>query len=213
MEGYTMKKSNSELVGRVRTSIKQWFHDRLRECVRCCDCESAVTPWDSHCPSCGLENPARVSASAVVYLVLGFVLLTMILLIVAFWSDGAGRNRRPEPCDIRRAAALAGPCDWTARARELSELLGRGLFTSPSETRPATYGLDSRRFAGMGKLTPSERAAVVKRVKELSAQIQDRQLSIERIDKLHKERAVLHARLVEDKAAASWRRSAHFVDG
>jgi hypothetical protein len=68
------------------SSIKQWFHERLHECVRCCECESAVTPWDSHCPTCGQENPARVSASAAAYLVLGFVFLAFILsfLILAF---------------------------------------------------------------------------------------------------------------------------------
>jgi hypothetical protein len=51
------------------------------------------------------------------------------------------------------------------------------------------------------KLTPVERAAINKRIKELNAQIQNPRLSIERVDELHKERAVLHARLVEDRLA------------
>jgi hypothetical protein len=45
------------------------------------------------------------------------------------------------------------------------------------------------------KLTPSERAAIQKRIKVLSAQIQSHELSMLRIDELHKERAVLKARL------------------
>jgi predicted amidophosphoribosyltransferase len=64
---------------RIRSSTKQWFTDRLRESVHCSECESAVTPWDSHCPNCGQESPARVSASVAVYMVLGFVFLAGIL--------------------------------------------------------------------------------------------------------------------------------------
>ena len=51
------------------------------------------------------------------------------------------------------------------------------------------------------KLTPVERAAINKRIKALNAQIQNPRLSIERVDELHKERAVLHARLMEDRMA------------
>jgi hypothetical protein len=53
----------------------------------------------------------------------------------------------------------------------------------------------------MVKLTPRQRAVMVKRIKELNAKIQDPRLSIERVDDLHKERAALHARLLEDRAA------------
>lgn len=74
-----MTHSGSELAGRMRDGVKVWLHDRLQETVHCCECESAVTPWDRHCPICGQENPARVSTSAVVYLVLAFVLLAAII--------------------------------------------------------------------------------------------------------------------------------------
>jgi len=74
-----MTHSSSALTGHIRDTIKQWFHNRMQECVRCCECQSAVSPWDSHCPRCGQQNPARVSPSAAVYLVLGFALLALIL--------------------------------------------------------------------------------------------------------------------------------------
>ena len=51
----------------------------------------------------------------------------------------------------------------------------------------------------MGKMSPGERAAIIKRVKELNAKIQEPRLSIERVDELHKERATLHAKLIEDR--------------
>ncbi|MEX0677494.1 MAG: hypothetical protein WD063_10495 [Pirellulales bacterium] len=53
----------------------------------------------------------------------------------------------------------------------------------------------------MSKLTPRQRAAIVKRVKELNVKIQNPRLSIERVDELHKERASLHAQLIEDRAS------------
>jgi hypothetical protein len=69
----------SELAGRVRGSIKQWFHSRMHECVHCCQCGGAVTPLDSCCQVCGQKDPSRLTASAAMYLVLGFVLLTIVL--------------------------------------------------------------------------------------------------------------------------------------
>ena len=77
---------NYKLAGRIRSSIKRWFHSRMHECVRCRHCEGAVRPWDSYCPTCGQSDPAKLAASAVVYLVLGFVFLAMVLsyLILAF---------------------------------------------------------------------------------------------------------------------------------
>jgi hypothetical protein len=70
---------SSEWAGRIRRSIKQWFQNRLQECVHCSQCSGAVTPWDSHCPICGQQDPARLSPSAGVYLVLGFVLLAVVV--------------------------------------------------------------------------------------------------------------------------------------
>jgi hypothetical protein len=51
----------------------------------------------------------------------------------------------------------------------------------------------------MNKLTPRERAAIIKRVKELNAKISNPRLSIERVDELHRERAELHAQLTLDR--------------
>jgi hypothetical protein len=56
-------------------------------------------------------------------------------------------------------------------------------------------------MAVMSKLTPRERAALIKLVKELNVRIQSERLSIERIDALHKERAALQTRLLEDRVA------------
>ena len=53
----------------------------------------------------------------------------------------------------------------------------------------------------MEMMNPRERAAVIKRVKELNAAIQNPRLSIKRVDELHAERAALQARLLEDRAA------------
>ena len=53
----------------------------------------------------------------------------------------------------------------------------------------------------MSMLTPRDRAAIIKRVKQLNAQIQSPRLSIERVDELHRERALLQAKLLEDRAA------------
>lgn len=52
----------------------------------------------------------------------------------------------------------------------------------------------------MSTLTPAERAAIVKRVKKLDVEMQNPRLSIERVDELHKERAELRARLLDDRA-------------
>lgn len=52
----------------------------------------------------------------------------------------------------------------------------------------------------MAKLTPAERAKIVKRIKELDVKMQSPRLSIERIDELHNERAALRAKLLEDRA-------------
>ena len=50
----------------------------------------------------------------------------------------------------------------------------------------------------MGKLTPLERKALIKRVDELNAQIQNQRLTIEQVDKLRKERAALAKTLRDD---------------
>jgi hypothetical protein len=82
----TMTHSSFDIAGRILSSLKRWFHSRTQECIRCSECENAVTPWASHCPTCGQANPARVSASAGIYLAVGFVLLTstLLALIIGF---------------------------------------------------------------------------------------------------------------------------------
>jgi hypothetical protein len=81
-----MSHSDHDAAGRIVSSMMHWFHSRIQECIRCSACENAIRPWASHCPICGQANPARVSPTASIYLVLGFVLLTstMSAVIMAF---------------------------------------------------------------------------------------------------------------------------------
>lgn len=72
-----MPPASSGRVDRIRHCIRQWFIQRIQECVQCCECHGRVSPWDTHCPTCGQESPARLSASAPVYLVLAFALLAL----------------------------------------------------------------------------------------------------------------------------------------
>jgi len=51
----------------------------------------------------------------------------------------------------------------------------------------------------MSKLTPRERATMIKRVKEINAKIQEVRLTMEQRDQLHKERALLTTKLLEDR--------------
>ena len=53
----------------------------------------------------------------------------------------------------------------------------------------------------MAKLPPRERAAILKRVKEINAKIVDGRLTIERYELLHKEREELQKKLLEDRAS------------
>jgi hypothetical protein len=67
---------------RVLGCIEDWIRNRLRECVRCRGCQGEVAPLESNCPRCGQANPAKVSITAVVYLAIGFALVTIALWIV-----------------------------------------------------------------------------------------------------------------------------------
>jgi len=73
-------------VGGWRNAIVRWFPSRIHECVHCADCQSRVMPFASHCPRCGLANPAKVSTSAAICLAVGFVFLAIasFFLIRAF---------------------------------------------------------------------------------------------------------------------------------
>ena len=53
----------------------------------------------------------------------------------------------------------------------------------------------------MIKMSPRERAALLKRVKQINQQIQDPRLTIERCDELHKEREDLAKKLLADRNA------------
>jgi uncharacterized OB-fold protein len=81
-----MTHSSHEAAGRVLSSAKHWLHCRKQEATHCRECDSPVIPWASHCPNCGQANPAKVSATAAIYLALAFALLTLTLsaLIIAF---------------------------------------------------------------------------------------------------------------------------------
>jgi hypothetical protein len=77
-----MIRSSGAIARRATDSIKRWFHSRLQECRRCSQCEGEITPWASYCPTCGQANPAKVSASAGVYLTLGIVSLALVLTVL-----------------------------------------------------------------------------------------------------------------------------------
>ena len=77
-----MTQSSIGLAERVRSSIKPWIRNRLRECVRCRGCQSDVAPFEPICPRCGQANPAKVSPIAVVYLAIGFAFLTLMLWLI-----------------------------------------------------------------------------------------------------------------------------------
>ena len=81
-----MSQNNSEMAGRIRRSVQNWFTQRMQECVRCSECGNPVVPWTPYCQNCGQANPAKVSASAGVCLAIAFVLLAVIgsYLISAF---------------------------------------------------------------------------------------------------------------------------------
>jgi hypothetical protein len=69
-------------VQRVRDYVEPWIRNRVRECVRCRGCQSDVLPLETICPRCGQANPAKVSPIAVVYLAIGFAILTFALWIL-----------------------------------------------------------------------------------------------------------------------------------
>jgi hypothetical protein len=78
-----MTGASSKLADRIRSSI---VASRMQECVRCCECGNAITPWETCCPSCGQADPSRMSSSVGVYLVLGFLFLASAIsaLFIAF---------------------------------------------------------------------------------------------------------------------------------
>ncbi|MGD9724302.1 MAG: hypothetical protein AB7O59_24115 [Pirellulales bacterium] len=51
----------------------------------------------------------------------------------------------------------------------------------------------------MLKMSPAERAQLIKRMKSLNARLQDPRLPLARVEELHRERAVLHAQLLADR--------------
>jgi hypothetical protein len=51
----------------------------------------------------------------------------------------------------------------------------------------------------MGKLTPRERAAIAKRMKEIKAKLANPRLTIEEVDELCKERRLLEKQLMNDR--------------
>ena len=51
----------------------------------------------------------------------------------------------------------------------------------------------------MGKLPPRERAAILKRMKEIKAKVASPRLTIEEVDELCKERRLLEKQLMNDR--------------
>jgi hypothetical protein len=66
----------------IRASVQQWFTNRMHECAHCCQCDAHVTLWDSCCPICGQQDPARHSKSVAVQLLLGFALLAIVVSFI-----------------------------------------------------------------------------------------------------------------------------------
>jgi hypothetical protein len=78
-----MTHSRSGISDRIVRSSKHWLHRRLQEFTHCSECDRAINPCASHCPTCGQANPARVSSSVGIFLTLGIVLLTSTLCLLA----------------------------------------------------------------------------------------------------------------------------------
>jgi predicted amidophosphoribosyltransferase len=65
----------------LQRGVTAWWAARKNESQHCSDCDAAVSPWDQFCPDCGLESPARVRISPLVYagIGLGVVLFLAVL--------------------------------------------------------------------------------------------------------------------------------------
>jgi hypothetical protein len=77
-----MSQSNQDALDRFISSMEHWLRIRVQECMRCSACKHSVKPWASTCRNCGQANPARVSATAGIFLALGFAILTLTLSAV-----------------------------------------------------------------------------------------------------------------------------------
>ncbi|TWT76982.1 hypothetical protein Pla123a_24070 [Posidoniimonas polymericola] len=47
-----------------RGALSAWLQGRLQECTHCRVCSHDVTPLDHYCANCGQQDPALVSKSA-----------------------------------------------------------------------------------------------------------------------------------------------------
>jgi hypothetical protein len=74
-----MSHSSCKSAGFIRGSVKRWLQNWVQEYGRCPQCDGPVSPRDSCCPICGQSDPVKIPVSTVVYLVLGFLLLTGVL--------------------------------------------------------------------------------------------------------------------------------------
>ena len=69
---------------RIRDTVDQWCHTRIRECVHCRECGSEVSPWEDVCPTCGSGAPTKVSLSAGLVLVAAFFVILLIAAVGAW---------------------------------------------------------------------------------------------------------------------------------
>ncbi|TWT37609.1 hypothetical protein KOR34_25630 [Posidoniimonas corsicana] len=71
---------------RARAAATRWSQLRQEECTTCRGCGQRVMPLDQYCNHCGQSDPAKVSLSAAVcvVLVIGLLAITGTTAAMAF---------------------------------------------------------------------------------------------------------------------------------
>jgi hypothetical protein len=77
-----MTDTHFQVANRVFRAIKHRLHHHMQEFTHCSECERAINPMTSRCPTCGQANPARVSASFGLCLTVGMVMLTLTVCLL-----------------------------------------------------------------------------------------------------------------------------------
>ena len=77
-----MHRSRAKSQDQTGDPVVQWLRNRANECVLCSACQKKTIPFAAYCHNCGQANPAKVSASAVVYLTIAIVFLAVTLPVL-----------------------------------------------------------------------------------------------------------------------------------
>lgn len=57
----------------------RWLQARSREATHCRHCDGLIRPFEDHCPRCGVQSPASLTVSPLVFAaVVGAVLIVCI---------------------------------------------------------------------------------------------------------------------------------------